>query len=93
MKYQVDYQSHAGNRYKEKVLTIGNWALHRRDDEINEYHTGYLAMIGHNCPSTTVYRLRNGERRQFCGMCGNRIPDEIWGLWHLLCNDQRRGFK
>lgn len=87
----IDMDSVIGGRYRETVLVIRNWALHRRDDDT--LSKGYLAMIGHNCPNTTVYHLRNGERYQFCTLCRDRVPDEIWGLWHLLCNDQHRGFK
>ena len=86
----IDMDGIIGMRYKEKFLTIGNWALHLRDNDTIPKDNGYLAMIGHNCPKATRYRLRNGERHQTCTLCGKTIPDEIWGLWQLLCNDQRR---
>lgn len=80
-----------GGSYNEVVLEIGNWALFRRDD--GKTTTIYKAMIGHQCRGNTSTILINGEKSQYCGLCGDRVPDEIWGLWQLLFNDQYRGFK
>ena len=86
----IDMDSVIGMKYKEKIITIGIWSLHLRDKNVKG--SGYLAMIGHTCPNTVVYRLRNGERNPCCTLCRDPIPDEIWGLWQLLCNDQRRNY-
>ena len=75
--------------YEEAILNIGNWSLRRKGD--NAIPTSYRAMIGHMCPLADGYHLRNGERNPWCKGCGEFVPDEIWGLWQLLCNDQRRG--
>ncbi len=79
-----------GGYYDEKLVVVGNWALHRRDEERGS--NGYLAMIGHDCPQRDLYHMRNGERDPVCASCGEFVPDEIRGLWQLMCNDQRRGY-
>lgn len=90
----IEEGSIVGNRYKEVLLKVRNFALHRRDDPNEGYVTnGYIAMIGHDCPKREKYYLRNGERHPVCSECGEHIPDEIWGLWQLMCNDQRQGIK
>ena len=76
--------------YNEAILTIGEWSLRRRDDE-RVSPTAYRAMMGHKCHKKNM-RLINGEFLSMCIFCKSQIPDEIWGLWHLLCNDQRRGW-
>ncbi len=82
-------ESYVNNKYKEVILRVRNFTLHRRVDEPSILG-GYLAMIGHNCRTREQYYLRNGEREPMCTYCGEYVPDEIWGLWQLLCNDQRQ---
>jgi hypothetical protein len=75
-------------RYEEILLEVGSYTVRRRDDGIGN---SYRAMIGHECPQMDRYHLRNGEWRPQCHACGELVPDEIWGLWNLICNDQRYG--
>jgi hypothetical protein len=77
------------DNYIQAAIEIGGWALHLRDMKMKG--NSYRAMIGHQCPDRTWYHLRNGERNLFCTDCGEYIPDEIAGMWHLLCDDQRNG--
>lgn len=106
MSSRGDYgdQVQMGGHYHEVLLELGTWALVRKDDaHLLRYSTGYHAMIRHECPeygnpeypqpqAHRKYTLRNGENSSRCSVCKDPIPEEIQGLWHLLCNDQRRGY-
>ena len=76
--------------YKEVLMVIGNWSLLRRNDE-NAARSTYRAMIGHTCRMQKTPIIRNGEMWPTCKWCYETIPDEIWGLWQLMCNDQQQG--
>ena len=76
--------------YSEEILKIGNWSLRRKNG--GELTGNYLTMIEHDCPLGENI-LRNGEGLQRCSRCKETIPNEIWGLWQLACNDQQMGFK
>ena len=79
--------------YSEVLLTIGEWTLLRRNDGVARPRSRYRAMIGHECSSVTPGpSIRNGERNPNCSACNSQIPDEIWGLWQLMCNDQSKGW-
>jgi hypothetical protein len=74
-------------RYAEVLIEVGSYTVLRRADAASS--NGYRAMIGHKCPQMDRYHLRNGEKNPKCKSCGQPVPDEIWGLWNLICNDQR----
>jgi hypothetical protein len=74
-------------RYSEVLLEVDSYTVRRRRDGASD--SGYRAMIGHACPQMDRYHLRNGERNPKCNTCGAPVPDEVWGLWNLICNDQR----
>jgi hypothetical protein len=76
-------------KYTVTILEIGKWKLKRKLVEDNSYN----AMMFHECPNTNLgYRYQNGEYLQECIRCHDHIPDEIWAVWQLLCNDQRMGW-
>jgi hypothetical protein len=76
------------SHYRVTVLNIGTWYLVRRKEAAEGL---YNAMMIHQCEGGEA-RQQNGEDpRQMCIRCTESIPNEIWALWHLLCNDQRRG--
>jgi hypothetical protein len=75
-------------RYEEILIEVGSYTVRRLDDVVL-VTSGYRAMIGHDCPQMDRYHLRNGEQRPQCHACGEPVPDDIWGLWNLICNDQR----
>ncbi len=77
------------HNYQEALIEIGNWSLRRRKEDIEGH---YNAMIAHSCSRTAELMIINGETPKICPLCGQEAPDEIRGLWWLLCNDQYRGF-
>ena len=78
------------NEYSEVLLEIGEWTLLRRNDT-DTGENAYRAMIGHTCRMQKTPMIRNGEKWPTCKWCYEPIPNEIWGLWQLMCNDQRQG--
>ncbi len=78
------------SNYQEALIEIGNWSLRRKKE--GDIRGDYNAMIAHQCSRDAELMLINGEISKSCPLCGQEAPDEIRGLWWLLCNDQYRGF-
>ncbi len=76
------------SNYTEVLLEIDGWQLRRRGDGCGDVI--YRSMMAHDCPAIVdSMLLRNGEGKQECHYCYDKIPDEIWALWLLHTAEQR----